>query len=52
VEENETVETNGSEPIVHQFGKLVVGTIIGFVAQQLAVKGYDVALAAYRNRNS
>lgn len=35
------VEKDESVPIVHQLGKLVVGTVVGFIATQLAGMAYD-----------
>ena len=49
--EIEIVETVTSTlPLKHKFGKLVVGTLAGFVASELAQKAYDVALKRIRNR--
>lgn len=47
----ETTETE-SEPVVHQFGKLMVGSIAGFVAGKLADKAYDKVLVVIRSRRS
>jgi uncharacterized membrane-anchored protein YhcB (DUF1043 family) len=42
-----TVEI-GSAPLKHQFAKLVIGTIIGFVAKELSERAYDAALTQYK----
>lgn len=33
-----------------RFAKLVVGTIVGFIAKELTEKAYDVFIIARRNR--
>jgi hypothetical protein len=49
-----TVETTESErePVVHQFGKLMVGSIAAFAADKLANKAYDKTLAVIRSRKA
>ena len=44
------VEDDSSELIRHQVGKLVFGTLAGFIAGKLSEKVYDWALAAYRQK--
>jgi hypothetical protein len=39
-------------PLKHQFGKLMVGSIAAFTANQMAEKAYDAALRAYRARKA
>lgn len=39
-------------PVVHQFGKLMVGSIAGFAASKLSDRIYDGAVRAYRARKS
>lgn len=47
---NEVVEER--LPLKHQFGKMAVGSIAAFAANQLAEKAYDAALRAYRARKA
>jgi hypothetical protein len=46
----EIVEVNGSLPMRHQLGKLLVATIVAFAATKAAEKAYDAALTSYQNR--
>ena len=48
----EIVETNGSMPMRHQLGKLLVATIVAFAATKMAEKAYDTALTSYQNRTN
>lgn len=41
-----------SEPMVHQVGKLVIGTLVAFAAGKLAEKVYDAGLTIYRQKTS
>lgn len=44
------VDEDSTELIRHQVGKLVFGTLAGFIAGKLTEKVYDWALTAYRQR--
>ena len=46
----EIVEVNNTLPLKHQFGKLLVATIVAFAATKLAEKSYDATLQALNNR--
>ncbi len=46
----EIVEVNNTLPLKHQFGKLLVATIVAFAATKLAEKSYDGVLEALNNR--
>ena len=46
----EIVEVNGSLPLKHQLGKLMVATIVAFAATKAAEKAYDAALTSFQNR--
>lgn len=39
-------------PVVHQFGKLMFGSVAAFAANKLADRVYDSAVRAYRARKS
>lgn len=34
----------------HTLAKMVVGTVVGFIASKMAEKAYDAGLAAYRKK--
>jgi hypothetical protein len=46
----EIVEVNGSLPLKHQLGKLLVATVVAFAATKVAERAYDAALTSYQNR--
>lgn len=48
----EIIEVNGSLPLKHQFGKLLIATVVAFAATKLAEKSYDRALVAYHSRTN
>ncbi len=48
----EIVEVNGSLPLKHQLGKLLVATIVAFAATKAAEKAYDAALTSYQSRTN
>jgi hypothetical protein len=52
--DDDTVElvAQEEEPIVHQLGKLLLGTLVGFAATQLAKIAYDAVLERYRESKS
>lgn len=50
--ENTTEDVVERLPLKHQFGKMAVGSIAAFAANQLAEKAYDAALRAYRARKA
>lgn len=41
-----------NEPFIHKAGKLMLGTLAGFLATAAAEKLYDVALEAIRARKA
>lgn len=52
-ETDETTETAVEDlPVVHQFGKLMFGSVAAFAANKLADRVYDGAIRAYRARKS
>lgn len=40
------------ESVRHQLSKLVIVTVVAFAAGKLAEKGYDAALAIYRQKTN
>ena len=46
----EIIEVSDTLPLKHQFGKLLVATIVAFVATKLAEKSYDATLDALNKR--
>lgn len=48
----EIVSVNDGLPLKHQFGKLVIATVVAFAATKAAEKAYDATLTAYQNRTT
>lgn len=48
----EIVEVNGSLPLRHQLGKLLIATVVAFAATKMAEKAYDVTLTSYQNHRT
>ncbi len=46
----EIVEISNTLPLKHQLGKVLVATVVAFVATKLSEKSYDAVLTKFNNR--